>query len=61
MAGVELVVSTAPDAVVLDLGLPDIDGGEVLKMIRAVSDAAVLVATARDDEAGHRTGARRRC
>ena len=52
MAGVELVVSTAPDAVVLDLGLPDIDGAEVLKMIRAVSDAAVLVATARDDEAG---------
>ena len=52
MAGVELVVSTAPDAVVLDLGLPDIDGAEVLKMIRAVSDAAVLVATARDDESG---------
>lgn len=51
MGGVELVVSVAPDAVVLDLGLPDIDGAEVLKMIRAVSDAAVLVATARDDEA----------
>lgn len=48
--GVSLVVSTAPDIVVLDLGLPDLDGTEVLKMIRAVSDAAVLVATARDDE-----------
>ncbi len=51
MPGVEHVVSDAPEVVVLDLGLPDIDGREVLKLIRAVSQVPVIVATARDDEA----------
>jgi DNA-binding response OmpR family regulator len=36
--------------VVLDLGLPDLDGGELLRMLRAVSQVPVIVATARDDE-----------
>ena len=49
--GVERVVNNAPQIVVLDLGLPDLDGSEVLKMIRAVSSVPVIVATARDDEA----------
>jgi Response regulators consisting of a CheY-like receiver domain and a winged-helix DNA-binding domain len=40
-----------PDVVVLDLGLPDLDGAEALKMMRGVSDVPVIVATARDDEA----------
>jgi DNA-binding response OmpR family regulator len=44
------VASDPPDAVVLDLGLPDLDGFEALKMLRAVSDVAIIVATARDDE-----------
>ena len=35
---------------VLDLGLPDLDGAELLAMIRAVSQVPVIVATARDDE-----------
>jgi DNA-binding response OmpR family regulator len=52
MAGLNAVVSAKPDAVVLDLGLPDVDGADVLQMIRAVSDVPVIVATARDDEAG---------
>lgn len=45
------VAQAAPDAVVLDLGLPDLDGAEALKMLRAISDVPVVVATARDDEA----------
>lgn len=44
------VAGTPPDAVILDLGLPDLDGYEALKMLRAVSDVAVIVATARDGE-----------
>jgi DNA-binding response OmpR family regulator len=38
------------DVVVLDLGLPDLDGSEALKMLRGITDVPVIVATARDDE-----------
>jgi DNA-binding response OmpR family regulator len=48
--GVEQAVSGNFDVVVLDLGLPDLDGTEALRMIRAVSQIPVVVATARDDE-----------
>ncbi|NNC75541.1 MAG: response regulator transcription factor [Acidimicrobiia bacterium] len=50
MAGVQAAVTGDVDVVVLDLGLPDVDGTEVLRMIRAVSDVPIIVATARDDE-----------
>jgi len=40
------------DVVILDLALPDIDGMELLKMLRAVHDTPVIVASARDGEGG---------
>lgn len=39
-----------PEAVMLDLGLPDLDGADVLALIRATSTIPVVIATARDDE-----------
>jgi len=50
LAGISAVIDQHPDAVLLDLGLPDMDGVEVLKMIRAVSSAPVIVVTASDAE-----------
>ncbi len=50
MGGLTLAVESRPDLVVLDLGLPDVDGTQVLSMIRAVSDVPVIIATARDDD-----------
>ena len=35
---------------ILDLGLPDVDGTQVLSMLRAVSEVPVIVASARDDD-----------
>lgn len=50
MAGLQGIIDTAPDVVILDLGLPDLDGGDLLSMIRAISDVPVIIATARDEE-----------
>jgi DNA-binding response OmpR family regulator len=49
-AALAAAVDWRPDVVVLDLGLPDIDGADVLQMLRGLSPVPVIVATARDDE-----------
>jgi DNA-binding response OmpR family regulator len=46
------VTQVGCDLVVLDLGLPDLDGAEALRMLRGITEVPVVVATARDDEAG---------
>ena len=45
MAGLELLRAESPDVVILDLGLPDKNGFEVLKDIRQVSYVPVLILT----------------
>lgn len=50
MEGVQRAAEGGLDVVILDLGLPDIDGGQALKMIRSISAVPVIVATARDEE-----------
>jgi two-component system response regulator VicR len=49
--GLDLVESEKPDLVILDLGLPDIDGFEVLKQIRLFSSVPVVILTVSSDEA----------
>lgn len=44
------VAAEAPDLVVLDLGLPDLDGADALRMMRGITDIPIIIATARDDE-----------
>jgi two-component system, OmpR family, response regulator AdeR len=46
----ELFRATKPDLVLLDVGLPKIDGLEVLRVIRSTSDVPVVVLTARSEE-----------
>ena len=48
-AGVDAVAQHRPRLVVLDVGLPGIDGLEVCKRIRAGSTVPIIMLTARDD------------
>jgi len=48
--GVELVESEAPDIVILDLGLPDISGFEVLNQTRLFSRVPIIILTVRSEE-----------
>ena len=52
----ELFHAARPDLVLLDLGLPEIDGVEVLRTMRATSDLPVIVVTARSEEVDELVG-----
>ncbi len=49
-AGLDLIRRERPDLVVLDLGLPGVDGLDVTREIRRSSSLPVIMLTARDDE-----------
>jgi DNA-binding response OmpR family regulator len=44
------VAAEAPDLIVLDLGLPDLDGADALRMLRGITETPIIIATARDNE-----------
>ena len=48
--GLDLVEDEKPDLVILDLGLPDIDGYDVLRQIRLFSSVPIVILTVRGDE-----------
>jgi len=48
--GIELAAASAPDVVVLDLGLPDMDGKAVITAIREWSQVPILILSVRDAE-----------
>jgi DNA-binding response OmpR family regulator len=50
ITGLQAVEDTDPDVIVLDLMLPGLDGVEVCRRLRAVSDAYVIMLTARAEE-----------
>ncbi|MCI8576826.1 MAG: response regulator transcription factor [Lachnospiraceae bacterium] len=50
MSGISMCVSHHPDLILLDLGLPDIDGMDVLRKIREFSTVPVIVISARTQE-----------
>jgi DNA-binding response OmpR family regulator len=49
-SGLAIALREQPEVVLLDLGLPDLSGLEVLTMLRAVSQVPVIVITAQDDD-----------
>jgi two-component system, OmpR family, KDP operon response regulator KdpE len=49
--GLQAAVFHKPDVIILDLGLPDMDGVEVLKRLREWSSVPVLILSVRDQEA----------
>ncbi len=50
--GLSLLRHEKPDVLLVDLGLPDIDGLELIRMIRAESPVPIVVLSSRDDEKG---------
>ncbi|MBP0447682.1 response regulator [Roseomonas sp. SSH11] len=49
-AGLRLAATHAPAAILLDLGLPDLDGQQVIPRLRAFTAAPIIVLSARDEE-----------
>ena len=45
--GMEMIEQEQPDAVILDLGLPDMDGNQIIEQVRLTSDIPMLVSSAR--------------
>jgi len=50
MDGLQKATSENPDLIILDLGLPDLEGIDLLKMLRSITSIPVLVLTAREEE-----------
>jgi len=50
LSGISIFMSNNPDAILLDLGLPDIDGIQVLNQIRQLSDIPIIIISARGQE-----------
>jgi len=50
--GLRALAQEKPDLVILDLGLPDMDGAEVIRTIRKSSRVPIVVLSVRDDERG---------
>ena len=48
--GLEMIRSRCPDLILLDLGLPDMDGGEFIRQVRLFSTVPIIVLSARTEE-----------
>src|SRR5512135_985417 len=48
--GLALAMASAPDVIVLDLGLPDMDGKEVCAQLRAWTQIPVIILSVRDSD-----------